>query len=59
MGSIIRLSNIRNPTKTDTLMISESNTYASNIANHFAGLYYLVIGASLLFHQYMEQSLDL
>lgn len=36
--------------KLDTLMISESNTYASNIANQFAGLYYLVIGASLLFH---------
>jgi hypothetical protein len=36
--------------KLDTLMITEANTYAHSIANHFAGLYYLVLGASLLFH---------
>lgn len=36
--------------KLDTFMISESNGYAHSIANHFAGLYYFVLGASLLFH---------
>jgi hypothetical protein len=36
--------------KLDTLMITEANPYAHSIANHFAGLYYLVLGASLLFH---------
>jgi hypothetical protein len=36
--------------KLDTLMITESNPYAHSIANHFAGLYYLVLGTSLLFH---------
>ncbi|HXV88256.1 MAG TPA: hypothetical protein VD710_04075 [Nitrososphaeraceae archaeon] len=36
--------------KLDTFMITETNTYAHSIANHFAGLYYFVLGASLLFH---------
>ena len=36
--------------KLDTLMITETSSYASSIANHFAGLYYFVLGASLLFH---------
>ena len=36
--------------KLDTFMITEANPYAHSIANHFAGLYYLVLGASLLFH---------
>ena len=36
--------------KLDTFMITEVNTYAHSIANHFAGLYYFVLGASLLFH---------
>lgn len=36
--------------KLDTLMITETSPYASSIANHFAGLYYFVLGASLLFH---------
>jgi hypothetical protein len=36
--------------KLDTFMITEANPYAYSIANHFAGLYYLVLGASLLFH---------
>jgi hypothetical protein len=36
--------------RLDTFMITEANTYAHSIANHFAGLYYFVLGASLLFH---------
>lgn len=36
--------------KLDTFMLTEGNTYAHSIANHFAGLYYFVLGASLLFH---------
>ena len=36
--------------KLDALMITEANPYAHSIANHFAGLYYFVLGASLLFH---------
>jgi hypothetical protein len=36
--------------KLDTFMITQANTYAHSIANHFAGLYYFVLGASLLFH---------
>ncbi|HKQ22265.1 MAG TPA: hypothetical protein VJS91_09510 [Nitrososphaeraceae archaeon] len=36
--------------KLDTLMTTETSPYASSIANHFAGLYYFVLGASLLFH---------
>jgi hypothetical protein len=36
--------------KLDTFMITVANTYAHSIANHFAGLYYFVLGASLLFH---------
>jgi len=36
--------------KLDTFMIIEANTYANSVANHFAGLYYFVLGASLLFH---------
>jgi hypothetical protein len=36
--------------KLDTFMITEANPYAHSIANQFAGLYYLVLGASLLFH---------
>jgi len=36
--------------KLDTFMITEANTYAHSVANHFAGLYYFVLGASLLFH---------
>ena len=36
--------------KLDTFMITEANTYAHSIANHFAGLYYFVLGAALLFH---------
>ena len=36
--------------KLDTFMITEANPYPHSIANHFAGLYYLVLGASLLFH---------
>lgn len=36
--------------KLDTLMITETSPYVSSIANHFAGLYYFVLGASLLFH---------
>jgi hypothetical protein len=36
--------------KLDTFMITEANTYAHSIANHFAGLYYFVLGVSLLFH---------
>jgi hypothetical protein len=36
--------------KLDTLMITETSPYASSIANNFAGLYYFVLGASLLFH---------
>lgn len=36
--------------KLDTFMITEVNPYVHSIANHFAGLYYLVLGASLLFH---------
>jgi hypothetical protein len=36
--------------KLDTLMITETSPYANSIANHFAGLYYFVLGASLLFH---------
>ena len=36
--------------KLDTFMITEANTYAHSIANHFGGLYYFVLGTSLLFH---------
>lgn len=36
--------------KLDTFMIIEANTYAHSVANHFAGLYYFIMGASLLFH---------
>lgn len=36
--------------KLDSFMITEGNTYAHSIANHFAGMYYFVLGASLLFH---------
>jgi len=36
--------------KLDTFMITEANPYAHSIATHFAGLYNLVLGASLLFH---------
>lgn len=36
--------------KLDTFMIIDANTYAHSVANHFAGLYYFVLGASLLFH---------
>lgn len=36
--------------RLDTFMILENNTYASSIANYFAGMYYFVLGASLLFH---------
>lgn len=36
--------------RLDTFMISADNTYANTIADHFAGLFYLVVGASLLFH---------
>jgi hypothetical protein len=36
--------------KLDTFMITETNSYAHSIANHFIGLYYFVLGASLLFH---------
>src|SRR6185436_13299896 len=36
--------------KLDALMIPEANPYAHSIASHFAGLYYFVLGASLLFH---------
>ena len=36
--------------KLDTFMIIEANTYAHSVANHFAGLYYFVLGSSLLFH---------
>jgi len=36
--------------KLDTFMITEADPYAHSIANHFAGLYYLVLGVSLLFH---------
>lgn len=36
--------------RLDTFMITEANTYAHSIATHFAGLYNLVLGASLLFH---------
>ncbi|HKQ22467.1 MAG TPA: hypothetical protein VJS91_10540 [Nitrososphaeraceae archaeon] len=36
--------------KLDALMITDANPYAHSIANHFAGLYYFVLGASLLFH---------
>ena len=36
--------------RLDTFMITEDNPYAHSIATHFAGLYNLVLGASLLFH---------
>ena len=36
--------------KLDTFMITDANNYAHSIATHFAGLYYFVLGASLLFH---------
>lgn len=36
--------------KLDSFMITDSNPYAHSIANHFAGLYYFVLGTSLLFH---------
>ena len=36
--------------KLDTFMITEINPYAHSVAIHFAGLYYFVLGASLLFH---------
>jgi len=36
--------------KLDTFMVIDANTYAHSVANHFAGLYYFVLGASLLFH---------
>lgn len=36
--------------RLDTFMNSEANQYAHSIATHFAGLYYLVLVASLLFH---------
>jgi hypothetical protein len=47
--------------KLDTLMITETtetSPYASSIANHFAGLYYFVLGASLLFHLVYGAALD-
>jgi hypothetical protein len=36
--------------RLDTFMITEANPYPHSIATHFAGLYNLVLGASLLFH---------
>jgi len=36
--------------RLDTYMITEANPYGHSIATHFAGLYNLVLGASLLFH---------
>lgn len=36
--------------RLDTFMITEANPYGHSIATHFAGLYNLVLGASLLFH---------
>jgi hypothetical protein len=36
--------------RLDTFMNSEANPYAHSIATHFAGLYNLVLVASLLFH---------
>lgn len=36
--------------RLDTFMNSEANSYAHSIATHFAGLYNLVLVASLLFH---------
>jgi len=36
--------------KLDSFMITGANTYAHSIATQFAGLYYFVLGASLLFH---------
>lgn len=36
--------------KLDSFMNSTVNTYGSSVANHFAGLYYVVIAASLAFH---------
>ena len=36
--------------KLDTFMITDANPYGHSIATHFAGLYNIVLGASLLFH---------
>jgi hypothetical protein len=36
--------------KLDSFIFTDVNSYAHSIANHFAGLYYFVLGASLLFH---------
>jgi hypothetical protein len=36
--------------RLDAFLASAPNTYMKNIASHFAGLYLLIVGGSLLFH---------
>jgi hypothetical protein len=36
--------------RLDAFLASAPNTYMENIASHFAGLYPLIVGGSLLFH---------
>jgi hypothetical protein len=36
--------------RLDALLVSAPNLYVQNIATHFAGLYPLIMGGSLLFH---------
>jgi hypothetical protein len=36
--------------RLDTLLLSAPNGYVENIAEHFAGLFSLIVGGSLLFH---------
>jgi hypothetical protein len=36
--------------RLDSLLVSAPNPYVENIASHFAGLYPLIVGGSLLFH---------
>lgn len=41
--------------RLDEYLTSEPNAYVNNIANHFAGLYPLIVGGSLLLEQLQEQ----
>ena len=36
--------------RLDEYLTSAPNAYVNNIASHFAGLYRLIVGGSLLFH---------
>ena len=36
--------------RLDEYLTSAPNAYVNNIANHFAGLYRLIVGGSLLLH---------